>query len=75
MTLCFIAEATARMTKVTYGINEYIREHENFQKMLLIQNSLTGSGTKRIIAPGRRFIREGTLMKVCPMCMSMDWTS
>ncbi|XP_033646095.1 rho guanine nucleotide exchange factor 39-like [Asterias rubens] len=59
-----LKEATARMTKVTYGINEYIREHENFQKMLLIQNSLTGSGTKRILAPGRRFIREGTLMKV-----------
>ncbi|XP_022083812.1 rho guanine nucleotide exchange factor 39-like [Acanthaster planci] len=58
-----LQEAAARMTEVTYGINEYIREHENFQKMLLIQNSLTG-GAPRIIAPGRTFIREGTLMKV-----------
>ncbi|XP_038049889.1 rho guanine nucleotide exchange factor 39-like [Patiria miniata] len=58
-----LQEAAARMTEVTYGINEYIREHENFQKMLLIQTSLTG-GAPRIIAPGRKFIREGTLMKV-----------
>ena len=69
--LIYVAEATSRMSEVTHGINEYIREHENFQKMLLIQNSLTGTAPK-IIVPGRKFIREGTLMKVLVGLNSMS---
>lgn len=59
-----IKEAAQMMGDVTMGINEYIREHENFEKMLNIQQRLTGANAPRILVPGRRFIREGTLMKV-----------
>ncbi|PIK39022.1 putative rho guanine nucleotide exchange factor 39 [Apostichopus japonicus] len=52
------------MGEVALGINEYIRENENLEKMLSIQQRLTGVDTPRILVPGRKFIREGPLMKV-----------
>ncbi|XP_063960592.1 rho guanine nucleotide exchange factor 39-like isoform X2 [Lytechinus pictus] len=58
-----IKDALQNISEVTQGINEYIREHENFQKMLDIQNSIGGKAPKLII-PGRKFIKEGPLMKV-----------
>ena len=69
---CFIniLAATQQIAAVASHINEYIRQHENAQKMLSIQNRLTGSFVPGIIAPGRRFIREGALMKVCTIMYS-----
>lgn len=58
-----LKDALHNISEVTQGINEYIREHENFQKMLDIQNSLGGRAPK-LIVPGRKFIKEGPLMKV-----------
>eukprot|EP00057_Strongylocentrotus_purpuratus_P009310 XP_011663784.1 PREDICTED: LOW QUALITY PROTEIN: rho guanine nucleotide exchange factor 39 [Strongylocentrotus purpuratus] len=58
-----IKDALQNISEVTHGINEYIREHENFQKMLIVQNSLGGRAPK-LIVPGRKFIKEGPLMKV-----------
>ncbi|XP_065835989.1 rho guanine nucleotide exchange factor 39-like [Oscarella lobularis] len=55
--------ACRQIGQVTTHINEHIRTHENFRQMLRIQNSLTG--TIAILAPGRKFIREGKLMKIC----------
>ncbi|PIK55000.1 putative rho guanine nucleotide exchange factor 39 [Apostichopus japonicus] len=59
-----IKEAAQMMGEVALGINEYIRENENLEKMLSIQQRLTGVDTPRILVPGRKFIREGPLMKV-----------
>eukprot|EP00118_Oscarella_pearsei_P013495 m.108669 g.108669 ORF g.108669 m.108669 type:complete len:541 (+) comp37321_c0_seq15:357-1979(+) len=55
--------ACHQIGQVTSHINEHIRTHENFRHMLRIQNSMSGVGG--ILAPGRKFIREGRLMKVC----------
>ena len=52
------------MEEVAAHINEYIRLHENFLKMLTIQNSLFGNSVPGILAPARKFIHEGRLMKV-----------
>ncbi|KAJ7390472.1 Rho guanyl-nucleotide exchange factor [Desmophyllum pertusum] len=60
-----LQEATVEINKVAHHINENIRQRENFQKMLSIQNSLTGEGAPKILAPGRLFIKEGPLLKVC----------
>ncbi|CAH3158863.1 unnamed protein product [Porites lobata] len=60
-----LQEATVEINKVAHHINENIRQRENFQKMLSIQNALTGEGAPKILAPGRLFIREGPLLKVC----------
>lgn len=60
-----LQEATTEINKVAHHINENIRQRENFQKMLSIQNSLTGEGAPKILAPGRLFIKEGPLLKVC----------
>ncbi|XP_015758327.1 PREDICTED: LOW QUALITY PROTEIN: FYVE, RhoGEF and PH domain-containing protein 4-like [Acropora digitifera] len=57
--------ATVEINKVAHHINENIRQRENFQKMLSIQKSLTGVGAPKVLAPGRFFIREGPLLKVC----------
>ncbi|XP_065191006.1 pleckstrin homology domain-containing family G member 3-like isoform X2 [Sycon ciliatum] len=54
-----------QICEVASHINEYIRQHENFEKMLSIQQSLSGAGDYRILMPGRRFVKEGRLMKVC----------
>lgn len=60
-----LQEATVEINKVAHHINENIRQRENFQKMLSIQNALTGEGAPKILAPGRLFIKEGPLLKVC----------
>ena len=58
-----ISAAAVQIEAIASHINEYIRQHENFNKMLSIQNSLTGQ-TPGILAPARKFIHEGKLMKV-----------
>ncbi|XP_001624596.3 FYVE, RhoGEF and PH domain-containing protein 2 [Nematostella vectensis] len=60
-----LEEATYEIAKVAEHINENIRQHENFQKMLSIQKCLTGEGAPKILAPGRFFIKEGPLLKAC----------
>lgn len=59
-----IIVAAAQIESVASHINEYIRQHENFNKMLAIQNSLSGQTVPGIIAPARMFIHEGKLTKV-----------
>lgn len=50
---------------VAYHINEAIREHENFKKLLEIQKKFSGKTAPNIlIVPFRRFIKEGRLFKV-----------
>lgn len=60
-----LSAATEQLEAIGTHINEYIRQHENFHKMLSIQNSLTGDSVPTILVPGRRFIKEGRLMKIC----------
>lgn len=57
-----LQDATKQVSHIACHINEHIRQHENFQKMLSIQKSL-GTAPK-ILSPGREFIKEGTLKKV-----------
>eukprot|EP00112_Aurelia_sp_Birch-Aquarium-sp1_P004336 Seg149.3 transcript_id=Seg149.3/GoldUCD/mRNA.D3Y31 product="Rho guanine nucleotide exchange factor 39" protein_id=Seg149.3/GoldUCD/D3Y31 len=45
-------DACMEVSKVATHINECLRLHENFNKMLSIQNSLVGDGAPRILAPG-----------------------
>ncbi len=57
-------EAASQIEEVATHINEYVRLHENFLKMLAIQNSLFGNSVPGILAPARKIINEGKLMKV-----------
>lgn len=56
--------ALQQVTAVADHVNNFIRQQENFRKMVSIQNSFTGNYVPGIVAPGRQFIREGLLMKV-----------
>jgi hypothetical protein len=56
--------AAKQISTVAMHINDHIKEHENFQKMIEIQKSLEGSAAPKIVAPGRRFIKEGILRRV-----------
>ena len=56
--------ASAQVAAVASHINEHIRQHEDFRRMLAIQNRLTGQCVPRILAPGRKYIQEGRVMKV-----------
>jgi len=67
-----LRDACAEVSNVATHINECLRLHENFNKMLSIQNSLIGDSAPRILAPGRKFLREGLLSKVCDRGGSKD---
>lgn len=58
-----LKEATKEVGDVAHHINEHIRQHENFQKMLAIQKCFDSSAPK-ILQPGRIFLKEGSLKKV-----------
>ncbi len=47
-----ISDACAEISKVATHINECLRQHENFNRMLVIQNSFIGDGAPKILAPG-----------------------
>ena len=49
----FHVEAVDQISKVALDINENIRQHENFQKMLSIQNSFCREGAPKLLAPGK----------------------
>ncbi|XP_032792326.2 FYVE, RhoGEF and PH domain-containing protein 3 isoform X1 [Daphnia magna] len=55
--------ALKQVEAVAHHINEQIREQENVQRMIRIQRSLA-QGNPKIITPGRRLIKEGSLRKV-----------
>ncbi|PVD33338.1 hypothetical protein C0Q70_04592 [Pomacea canaliculata] len=58
-----LKEATQQIGEIAMYINEHIRQHENFQKMLAIQKCFDSSAPK-ILQPGRLFLKEGQLKKV-----------
>ncbi|OWF53014.1 Rho guanine nucleotide exchange factor 39 [Mizuhopecten yessoensis] len=58
-----LQEATKQVTDIAAHINDHMKQHDNFQKMLSIQKSFDSSAPK-ILAPGREFIKEGPLKKV-----------
>ena len=57
------SDAAKQIGDIAIHINEDVRRHENFQKMLSIQNSFDSSAPN-ILEPGREFIKEGPLKKV-----------
>ena len=58
------AGAAQQIEVVAVHMNDYIKQLENANKMLTLQKKFTGSFIPAIIVPGRRFIKEGRLMKV-----------
>ena len=58
-----LKEALEQIDNVAWHINEQLREHENNMMVVDIQKSLVG-GFPKIIAPGRKLIKQGNLMKV-----------
>ena len=58
-----LRDALSQIESVAWHINEQLREHENGVRMLDIQQSLAGRFPS-IMAPGRRLVRQGCLMKV-----------
>lgn len=57
-------DAHEKLDEVANHINECVRQHENFTKMLSVQNRFVGENKPQIITPGRVFIKEGKLDKV-----------
>ncbi|KAL4225608.1 Rho guanyl-nucleotide exchange factor [Mactra antiquata] len=58
-----LKEAAKQVSDIALHINEHVRQNENFMKMLEIQNSFDSSARK-ILTPGREFIKEGKLTKM-----------
>ena len=58
-----LKEALEQIDALAWHINDQLREHEDSLRMLDIQRSLVGNCPK-ILAPGRKLVRQGNLMKV-----------
>jgi len=57
--------ALLQIEDIAIYVNEAIREKENQDKLLRIQQSLVGSKIPEIVNLRRKFIREGVLVKMC----------
>uniref|UniRef100_K1R8D2 Uncharacterized protein n=1 Tax=Magallana gigas TaxID=29159 RepID=K1R8D2_MAGGI len=58
-----LKEAVQKVSDIATHINNHIKQHENFQKMLSIQKCFDKSAPK-LLTPGREFIKEGILKKI-----------
>ena len=58
-----LLKAVLGISDIAQGINESIKEEENFQKLWRIQRAF--GGAMKLVADGRQFIREGPVKKVC----------
>ena len=58
------ADVCSKIDEMAEYINEHLRVQENTRRIMEIQKSLTGQNLPPLVAPGRRIIREGRLMKV-----------
>jgi len=59
-----LKDAYNKLNEIAIHINECVRQHENFMTMLGIQNRFSGNQRPQIIAPGRKFLKEGNLTKI-----------
>lgn len=50
--------------EVARYVNQNIKDQENMEKLLVIQNSISGL-PETLLVPGRKLLKEGILMKVC----------
>ena len=57
-------DVCSKIDEMAEYINEHLRVQENTRRIMEIQKSLTGQNLPPLVAPGRRIIREGRLMKV-----------
>nr|CAD7410747.1 unnamed protein product [Timema poppensis] len=57
-----LQRSLSEVERVAKHINGLVQDYENMQKMLELQRSLCGN-KPCLITPGRRFIKEGMLMK------------
>merc|ERR1712137_375492 len=60
-----ISKTLASIQETAKYVNESIRAKENQDKLLQIQQSLTGSKIPPIVSLSRIFLREGVLVKMC----------
>lgn len=56
-------KAFQNMLHVATSVNESIRQHEMFIKMLEIQTSISGF-MEPLLVPGRTFIKKGSVFKI-----------
>ena len=67
------AEAVRQVSDVANHINDHIKQQDNFIRMLAIQKSLACPAGPCILVPGRVFIKEGQLKKVCNIIFYHIW--
>ncbi|RDD41506.1 putative protein tag-52 [Trichoplax sp. H2] len=60
-----LKQSVEDITKVVEFVNEKIREHQDYDKVIMIQNKFKGNSAPNFVAPGRKLIKEGSLWKVC----------
>eukprot|EP01116_Phalansterium_solitarium_P016716 TRINITY_DN3949_c0_g2_i1.p1 TRINITY_DN3949_c0_g2~~TRINITY_DN3949_c0_g2_i1.p1 ORF type:complete len:630 (+),score=205.90 TRINITY_DN3949_c0_g2_i1:159-2048(+) len=67
-----IEDVLQKIAHIAQSINDNIRAQENFQKLCSIQQSFQGS-MKSIVVDGRKFVREGPVMKICRKTEKPRW--
>ena len=60
---CYVTGALKKIEETASHINDHVSQYENVESMLSIAKRLTGSPLD-IVEPGRKIIKQGSLMKV-----------
>jgi FYVE/RhoGEF/PH domain-containing protein 5/6 len=58
-------QALTKIKSVAEQVDRSVEEYKQLEKLLAIQASFSGGSSVDLVKPGRRFIREGSLIKVC----------
>jgi len=57
-------QALAKIKSVAEQVDRSVEEYKHLEKLLAIQASFSGSSVN-LVTPGRKFLKEGSLIKVC----------
>merc|ERR1711988_141550 len=68
-----IANALSKIEEVANKVNESVRSREHMEELVALQKKFTGEIPPGFVQPGRCFIREGPLMKVCRKDSQKRW--
>lgn len=66
----FVVFHTAAIKEISFiadHIDNLVKDQENVSRMIAIQRCLVG-GKPNIVVPGRKLVKEGSVVKVC-MCL------
>jgi hypothetical protein len=67
----YLTQSLEKITELAFKINDTIREKQELEQLIEIQRRFTGH--PEIVVPGRVFLREGPVVKICRKTPKARW--